>query len=112
MANVNSQGSNVKLIFVNGIGPLIATIQEDVQDAIVVRNPCQFGLDEQGELTIRDYLEGITNPEENAIFMKYNIVSVTVPAAEILEVYVSAIEAIEAAKNEPQIIVPSQKIIV
>ncbi|EBS4516793.1 hypothetical protein DQT32_05195 [Salmonella enterica subsp. enterica serovar Braenderup] len=112
MANVNSQGSNVKLIFVNGIGPLIATIQEDVQDAIVVRNPCQFGLDEQGELTIRDYLEGITNPEENAIFMKYNIVSVTVPADEILEVYVSAIEAIEAAKNEPQIIVPSQKIIV
>lgn len=112
MAKMEKPNSNVKLIFVNGIGPLIGTIQDDVQDAIVVRNPCQFGLDENGDFAIRDYLEGITNPEENAIFMKYNIVSVTVPTDEILSVYVSTIEAIEAAKNNPQIIVPSQKIIV
>ena len=104
--------SNVKLIFINGIGPIIGTIQDDVTDAIVVRNPCQFGLDENGQMVIRDYLEGITNPDENAIFMKYNIVSVTVPVAEIADAYVSAIEAIEAQKNGPKIIVPEQKIIV
>lgn len=103
------EASNVKLIFLNGIGPIIATIQSDVTDAIVVRNPCQFGLDEQNELTIRDYLEGISNPEEDVIFMKYNIVSVTTPVAEIAAAYVSALEALE--DNSPKLFVPDQKII-
>jgi hypothetical protein len=105
--------SNVKIIFINGIGPLIGTIQDDANDAIVVRNPCQFGLDEQGEMIIRDYLEGLTDAEENTIFFKYNIVSVSVPSEEIAGAYVSAIESIEASKeSESQIFVPSNKIIV
>jgi len=105
--------SNVKIIFINGIGPLITTIQSDTSDATVVSNPCQFGLDENGEMIIRDYLEGITNADEHTIFFKYNIVSVSVPSDQIAEAYVSAIEALEASKTtESQIFVPSNKIIV
>ncbi|SOK59002.1 hypothetical protein [Yersinia phage fHe-Yen9-03] len=104
--------SNVKLIFINGIGPLIGTIQDDVSDAIVVRNPCQFGLDDNGEFVIRDYLEGITNPNENVIFMKYNIVSVNVPDASIAAAYVEAIEALEASEEKSRLIVPDNKIII
>lgn len=98
----------VKIIFVNGVGPLIGTIQDDVADAIIVKNPCQFGLDEQDELVIRDYLEGITNPEQNVVFMKYNIVSVSIPADGIRDAYISAIEEL----NKTKIIVPDQKIII
>ena len=104
--------SNVKLIFINGIGPIIGTIQDDVTDAIVVRNPCQFGLDEEGQMIIRDYLEGIIDPEENTIFMKYNIVSVNDPAASIAAAYISAIESLEAEKTAPKLIVPDNKIII
>ena len=104
--------SNVKLIFVNGIGPIIGTIQNEVSDAIVLSNPCQFGYDETGEMIIRDYLEGITNPEEDAIFMKSNIVSVTVPAADIAAAYVSAIESLEDGSNDPKLILPDNKIII
>lgn len=105
--------SNVKIIFINGVGPLIGTIQDDANDAIVVRNPCQFGLDEQGEMIIRDYLEGITDAEENTIFFKYSIVSVSAPSEQIAGAYVSAIEAFEESKTtESQIFVPSNKIIV
>lgn len=106
---MSNQASNVKLLFLNGIGPIIATIQQDVSDAIVVRNPCQFGLDEENELTIRDYLEGISNPEEDVIFMKYNIISVTTPTDEIASAYVSALKALE--DNSPKVFVPENKII-
>lgn len=102
--------SNVKLIYVNNVGPLLGVIQEDVTDAIVVKNPCQFGLDESGEFVIRDYLEGISNPTENVIFMKYGVVSVSVPDASIAKAYVEAIEALE--QDKPAIFVPSNKIIV
>lgn len=110
MAKVVNDVSNVKLIFLNGIGPVIATIQSDVSDAIVVRNPCQFGLDETGEFAIRDYLEGISDPEQDVIFMKYNIVSVTVPVESIATAYVGAIEALK--DNSPKLFVPDNKIIV
>lgn len=106
---MSNDASNVKLLFINGIGPIIATIQNDVTDAIVVRNPCQFGLDEQNELAIRDYLEGISNPEKDVIFMKYNIVSVTTPVSEIANAYISALEALQ--DNSPKLIVPENKII-
>lgn len=110
MAKLNTEANtNVKLFFLNGIGPIIATIQSDVTDAIVVRNPCQFGLDETGELTIRDYLEGISNPEKDVIFMKYNIVSVTTPVDDITAAYVSALEAL--VDNTPKVFVPDNKII-
>jgi hypothetical protein len=104
--------SNVKLIFINGIGPIIGTIQDDVTDAIVVRNPCQFGLDEEGQMVIRDYLEGIIELDENTIFMKYNIVSVNEPAAYIKDAYISALESHEEDKNAPKLIVPDNKIII
>lgn len=109
MANVET-AKNVKLILINGIGPIIATIQSDTSDAIVVKNPCQFGIDEQGEFVIRDYLEGISNPEKDVIFMKYNIVSVTIPVDEIASAYVSAIESLN--DNTPKLFVPDNKIIV
>lgn len=104
--------SNVKLIFINGIGPIIGTIQNDTTDAIVVKNPCQFGLDEENQMIIRDYLEGIIEPEETTIFMKYNIVSVNEPAASITAAYISAIEALESDKSSPKLIVPNNKIII
>lgn len=104
--------SNVKLIFINGIGPIIGTIQDDVTDAIVVNNPCQFGLDEENQMVIRDYLEGIIDPTKNTIFMKSNIISVNDPAPSIEAAYISAIESLEAEKSAPKLIVPDNKIII
>ncbi len=109
MAAINT-ATNVKLIYVAGVGPIIATIQNDTNDAVVVSNPCQFGLDEEGQMVIRDYLEGIVEPDQTVIFFKYNIVSVSTPSADIAAVYVGAIEELKASK--PGIFVPDNKIIV
>lgn len=106
MSTVNT---NVKLIFINDIGPLIGTVQSETTDAIVMKNPCQFGLDEDGNFIIRDYLEGITNPSESVIFMKYSVISINVPEESISLAYVEAIEAIESPKSK--IFVPEKKII-
>jgi hypothetical protein len=106
---------NVKLIFINGIGPIIGTLQNEILDAsnsIIVRNPCQFGLDEDGQMVIRDYLEGIINPEVPTVFVKSNIVSVNDPASAIADAYISAIESLEAEKSAPKLIVPTSKIII
>ncbi|QOI71132.1 hypothetical protein pEaSNUABM50_00191 [Erwinia phage pEa_SNUABM_50] len=107
MSKVNA---SVKLIFINGVGPLIGTVQSEATDAIVMRNPCQFGLDEDGNFIIRDYLEGITNPNEPVIFMKYAIVSMNVPEESIALAYVEAIDALEAQKSK--VFVPDNKIII
>lgn len=112
MATQTTTASNVKLIFVSGIGPIIGTTQGETTDAIVLSNPCQFGLDETGELVIRDYLEGITDATKPVVFLKYNIVSINEPAAEISNAYVSAIEALLAESNAPTVFMPAEKKII
>ena len=102
--------SNVKLIYVVGVGPVIGTLQNETGDAIVMKDPVQFGTDENGDFVIRDYLEAVSNPEEPTTFMKYNIVSVSTPAEHITKTYVDTLKALEEQK--PQIFVPEKKIIV
>lgn len=107
----NTKTSLVKMIYVASIGPLIVTMQEETTDALVVKNPCQFGLDEGGNLVVRDYLEGISNPEKPVTFMKYNIVSVSEPESIISDVYVKALEELQNP-NKPQIFMPPEKKII
>lgn len=111
MAKITQKTDNnaVKLINVAGHGPMLAIIQADAPEAIVVTSPCQLGLDEEGGLVIRDYLEGVSDFEKQVIFMKSNIVSVSDPVQSLADAYLEAIANLET--DEPQIIVPSQKII-
>lgn len=112
MAKLINKSSDavVKLINVASIGPVLAVLQMDSADAISVSNPCQLGSDENGDLIIRDYLDGISDNSEHTVFMKSNIISVSEPVKSLADVYLEAIAEFES-ETTSQILVPSQKIV-
>lgn len=99
---------NVKLLNINSVGPVLAVLQTDSAEAVVVDYPCQLGTDEQGEIILRDYLEFVST-EKGVIFYKYNIVSVSDANPALVAAYVEALKAIE--EDKPKLFVPDNKII-
>ena len=97
----------VKLLNINSVGPVLAILQNDAPEAVVVNYPAQLGTDEQGEIFLRDYLEFISS-EKGVIFYKSNIISISDANPALVEAYVEAIKAIE---EKPALIVPDNKII-
>ncbi|EMR6008326.1 hypothetical protein WJW27_005157 [Escherichia coli] len=98
----------VKLLNINNIGPVLAVLQTDSAEAVVVNYPAQLGTDENGEIILRDYLEFVSM-EKNVIFYKSNIISVSDANPALVDAYVDAIKAIE---DTPKVFVPENKIIV
>ncbi|AXC38735.1 UNVERIFIED_ORG: hypothetical protein [Escherichia phage CMSTMSU] len=47
---------------------VLAILQNDAPEAVVVNYPAQLGTDEQGEIILRDYLEFISS-EKGVIFI-------------------------------------------
>lgn len=99
---------NVKLLNINSVGPVLAVLQQDSAEAIVVNYPCQLGTDEKGEIILRDYLEFIST-EKDVIFYKYNIVSVSDANPALASAYVDALKQLE--EDKPKLFVPDNKII-
>lgn len=99
---------NVKLFNINSVGPVLAVLQTDSAEAVVVNYPCQLGTDENGEIILRDYLEFIST-EKDVIFYKYNIVSVSDANPALAEAYIDALKQLE--DNKPKLFVPDNKII-
>ena len=97
----------VKLLNINSVSPVLAILQNDAPEAVVVNYPAQLGTDEQGEIILRDYLEFISS-EKGVIFYKSNIISISDANPALVEAYVEAIKAIE---EKPALIVPDNKII-
>lgn len=102
---------NVKLLNINNVGTVLAVIQSESQDAITVKNAAQLATDEDGNIVVVDYLESISNPEEDVIFMKYNIISMSTPSKSLSDVYVQAIEQLNAPAA-PKVFMPEEKKII
>lgn len=101
---------NVKLLNINTVGPVLAVVQSEAQDAITVLNPAQLATDAEGNIVVFDYLEGVSDADETVVFMKYNIVSMSTPAASLAEVYVKALESIN--DTSPKVFMPEEKKII
>ncbi len=99
---------NVKLLNINSVGPVLAVLQTDSAEAVVVNYPCQLGTDENGEIILRDYLEFIST-EKDVIFYKYNIVSVSDANPALAGAYIDALKQLE--DDKPKVFVPDNKII-
>lgn len=102
--------TNVKLLNINSIGPVLAVLQSETSDSIFVTNPAQLGTDEEGNVIIADYLESIADADEITIFMKYNVISVSTPAPSLASAYISAVDSI--TEKDAGLILPSTKIVV
>lgn len=101
---------NVKLLNINGMGPVLAVMQAHNEEQIIVTNPAVLGTDpETGDLAINDYLGGISDLDAEVIFMKYNVISISTPEAGLVAAYVGALEA--AAEPKSEIFVPDNKIV-
>lgn len=101
---------NVKLLNINTVGPVLAVVQSESQDAITVTNPAQLATDANGDIVVLDYLDGISNADDAVVFMKYNIVSMSTPSASLAEVYVNALESIN--DTSPKVFMPEEKKII
>lgn len=102
---------NVKLLNINGMGPVLAVMQAHNEEQVIVSNPAILGTDpETGDLAINDYLGGISDLDKEVAFMKYNIISISTPEAGLAAAYVGALEA--AIETKPEIFVPDNKIVV
>ena len=97
----------VKLLNINSIGPVLAVLQNDAPEAVVVNYQAQLGTDEKGEIILRDYLEFVSS-EKGVIFYKSNIISISDANPALVDAYVEAIKAIE---DTPKVFVPENKII-
>lgn len=97
---------NVKLFHVNSVGPVLAVIQQETAEAIVVNDPLQLGTDEKGELIMMDYLDMITE-HKGVVFYKNNIISVSTPVQQLTQLYVDATKE----QDTPKVFVPDNKII-
>ncbi|EON7637256.1 hypothetical protein FOI42_RS04120 [Escherichia coli] len=97
----------VKLLNINNVGPVLAVLQTDAPEAVVVNYPAQLGTDEKGEIILRDYLEFISS-EKGVIFFKSNIISISDANPALVDAYVEAIKTLE---DKPALIVPDNKII-
>lgn len=101
---------NVKLLNINGFGPVLAVMQAHNEEQIIVTNPAVLGTDPAtGDLQINDYLGGISELDAEVIFMKYNIISISTPEEGLAQAYVAALTA--EADTKPKIFVPDNKII-
>lgn len=102
---------NVKLLNINGMGPVLAVMQAHNEDQIIVTSPAVLGTDpETGDLAINDYLGGISDLDAEVVFMKFNIISISTPEAGLVAAYVGALEAAEEEKSK--IFVPDNKIVI
>lgn len=101
---------NVKLLNINGMGPVLAVMKAHNEEQIIVTSPAILGSDpETGDLAINDYLGVISDLDAEVIFMKYNIISISTPEKGLAAAYVDALTAASEPKTE--IFVPDQKII-
>lgn len=101
---------NVKLLNINGMGPVLAVMQAHNDEQIIVTNPAVLGSDPAtGDIEIKDYLGGISDLDKEVIFMKYNIISISTPEIMLANAYVSALEA--HAKPKSEIFIPDNKIV-
>jgi len=102
---------NVKLLNINGMGPVLAVMQAHNEEQIIVTNPAILGTDpKSGDIQINDYLGGITDLEQEVVFMKYNIISISTPEAGLASAYTAALD--EMAKPKSEIFVPDNKIVI
>lgn len=101
----------VRLINIANLGPVLAVIQGESPDRMVVTNPIQLGTDAEGEIILCDYLEFISQTDKPVEFFKSNIVSISEANPALVEVYVETIKSIEDEKSAPKLIVPSNTII-
>lgn len=99
---------NVKLFHVNSVGPVLAIIQQETAEAVVVNDPLQLGTDENGELMMMDYLDMITE-HKSVVFYKNNIISVSTPVPQLAKLYIEAVKGED--DSAPKLIVPDNKII-
>ena len=102
---------NVKLLNINGMGPVLAVMQAHNEEQIIVTSPAVLGTDpETGDLAIKDYLGGISDLDAEVVFMKFNIISISTPEAGLAAAYVAALDAAEEEKSK--IFVPDNKIVI
>ena len=102
---------NVKLLNINGMGPVLAVMQAHNDEQLIVTNPAVLGTDpETGDLAINDYLGGISDLDKEVIFMKYNVISISTPEAGLAAAYVDALKA--SAEPKSEIFVPDNKIVI
>lgn len=103
--------ANVKLLNINGMGPVLAVMQAHNDEQLIVTSPAVLGTDpETGDLAINDYLGGISDLDKEVVFMKYNVISISTPEAGLAAAYIGALEAAEAEKSK--IFVPDNKIVI
>lgn len=101
--------ANVKLLNINGMGPVLAVMQAHNEEQIIVTTPAVLGTDpETGDLQINDYLGGITDLDAEVVFMKFQVISISTPEASLADAYVNALQAAEKSK----IFVPDNKIVI
>lgn len=103
--------TNVKLLNINGMGPVLAVMQGHNEEQLMVTNPAVLGTDpDTGDLAINDYLGGISDLDKEVVFMKFCVISISTPEEGLANAYVAALKAAEEAKSK--IFVPDNKIVI
>lgn len=100
----------VKLLYIANQGPVIAILQGETQDSLIVAQPAQLGTDENGDIQIVSYLGGIIADDSPVTFMKYNVISVCEPDATLGAEYIKAVEAL--TQSSVGVIMPPEKKII
>lgn len=96
---------NVRLVFINGIGPVIGILQSENDKEIVLAKAAQI-VSSDGEYGFSMYLAGIVDPTSNTIFYKSNVASNNPASEEFKTAY------LQAVGEKPMILAPSKDILI
>ena len=100
----------VKLLNIVNQGPVLAILQGETNDSLIVAEPAQLGTDKNGDIQIVSYLGGVSAEGTAVTFMKYNVISVSDPEATLGAAYIQAVEAL-TQKSVGVFMPPEKKII-
>lgn len=107
--NLTQPNPIVKLLMISGVGVVIANVESQTVDALIVRDAAQFYQDPTtNEYVMTGYMDELSGDNE-VVFFKSSVVSMVSPNEQILNLYKSVITP---QVDAPKIITPPQGIIV
>lgn len=105
------EAKNVRLLMINGVGPVMGILQSENADHMVIGHPVQFTADENNDVNLQDYLQGIQSTAVPTIFNKSCICSVGIPEEHFVKPYVATVQKLTKS-DTPKLVLPDSKIIV
>lgn len=105
------EAKNVRILMINGVGPVMGVLQSENAEHMVIGHTVQFTTDSEGDVNLQDYLQGLQSTAVPTIFNKSCICSVGIPEEHFVTPYVETIKKLTAPQG-PKLVIPNQSIIV